>query len=73
MGKFGVEGKVEVVCGQVWGGRKGGGNVWASVGWKERWRWCVGKCGVEGKVEVVCGQVWGGRKGRGSVWASVEW
>ena len=38
MGKCGVEGKVKVVCGQVWGGRNGGGSVWASVGWAERWR-----------------------------------
>ena len=38
MGKCGVEGKVEVVYGQVWGGRKGGGSVWASLGWKERWK-----------------------------------
>ena len=26
MGKCGVEGKVEVVCGQVWSGEKGGGR-----------------------------------------------
>ena len=26
MGKCGVGGMVEVVCGQVWGGRKGGGR-----------------------------------------------